>query len=100
MTIVGMWLGLASKPAPEDEKRRREEFSADLARPFLVEEKEKGAPSPFRIIGFMLLTYGLAIAAIGMIILIHYQNARAFRIDLIVAGILIALGILMRLGNR
>jgi SSS family solute:Na+ symporter len=99
-TVLGMWLGTASKPTPEAEKARREEFFADLEKPFMFEEKEKKALSPFRIIGFMLITFGLAIAAIAVFILLRYQDSRAFRIDLIVAGVLVILGILMRLGKK
>ena len=98
-TILGMWLGTASKPTPEGENSRREEFFADLERPFLFEEREKKALSPFRIIGFMLISFGLAIAAIAVFILLRYQDSRAFRIDLIVAGVLVILGLLMRLGK-
>jgi hypothetical protein len=94
-----MWLGTASKPTPEGENSRREEFFADLERPFLFEEREKKALSPFRIIGFMLISFGLAIAAIAVFILLRYQDSRAFRIDLIVAGVLVILGLLMRLGK-
>jgi SSS family transporter len=99
-TILGMWLGTASKPTPEDEKARRDEFFADLRRPFLFEGQEKKALSPFRIIGFMLITFGLAIAAISVFILFYYKDARAFRIDLLVAGVLVLLGVLMRLGKE
>jgi SSS family transporter len=99
-TIIGMWLGSASKPAPEDEKRRRDDFFADLARPFLSEEKGRKEALPFQIIGFVLLAYGLAVAAVAVFIRLHYCNARAFRIDLIVGGVLTFLGILMRLGEK
>jgi Na+(H+)/acetate symporter ActP len=99
-TTLGMWLGSASRATPEEEKSRREEFFKDLARPFLFEEKERKALSPWRIIGFMLLVFGLAIAAIAVFILLHYHDARAFRIDLIVAGVLVFLGFLMRLGKK
>lgn len=99
-TILGMWLGSASRPAPADEIARREEFFSDLAKPFLFDDKESKPLSPFRIIGFMLLAFGAAIAAISVFILIQYRDARAFRIDLIVAGVLMALGALMRLGRK
>jgi SSS family transporter len=99
-TILGMWMGTASRPTPEDEKSRRDEFFADLGRPFLFEEQERKALSPFRIIGFMLIAFGLAIAAISLFILWHYEDARAFRIDLLVAGVLVVLGVLMRLGKE
>ncbi|MGQ9673122.1 MAG: sodium:solute symporter family transporter [Candidatus Aminicenantales bacterium] len=99
-TILGMWLGTASRPTTAGEKARRDEFFADLGRPFLFEEREKKALSPFRIIGFMLMTFGLAIAVISVFILLDYQDHRAFRIDLIVAGVLVLLGGLMRLGKK
>jgi Na+/proline symporter len=99
-TVLGMWLGTASRPTPEDERVRRDQFFADLQRPFLFEEQEKKALSPFRIIGFMLITFGLAIAAISVFVLMYYQDARAFRIDLLVSGVLVLLGLLMRLGRE
>jgi SSS family solute:Na+ symporter len=99
-TVLGMWLGSAAKPAPADEVARRDEFFGDLARPFLFDERERKALSPFRIIGFMLLVFGLAIAAIAVFILLHDHDARAFRIDLIIAGVLIVLGSLMRLSRK
>jgi solute:Na+ symporter, SSS family len=99
-TILGMWLGSASRPAAVDEVARRDDFFRDLAEPFLFDEKERKPLSPFRIIGFMLLAFGIAIAAISFFILFHYHDARAFRIDLIVAGVLIVLGALMRLSRK
>jgi len=102
-TIVGMWLGSASRAATEDEKRRIGEFFSDLAKPFLLEEEEKKALAPlalFRTIGFILLAYGLAMAAVAVFIRLHDQNARAFGIDLVVAGVLIAMGGLMGLGKK
>jgi SSS family transporter len=99
-TVLGMWLGSVSKPAAADEVARRNEFFGDLARPFLFDEKDRRALSPFRIIGFMLLAFGLAIAAIALFILLQYHDARAFRIDLIIAGVLIVLGSLMRLSRK
>ena len=99
-TVLGMWLGSASRPTPADEVARRDEFFRDLAKPFLFDEKERKALSPFRIIGFMLLAFGIAIAAIALFILLHYHDARAFRIDLLVAGVLIVLGALMRLSRK
>ncbi|OGD23063.1 MAG: hypothetical protein A2W03_00565 [Candidatus Aminicenantes bacterium RBG_16_63_16] len=99
-TVLGMWLGTASRRAPADEVARRDEFFRDLDKPFLFDEKERKPLSPFRIIGFMLLAFGIAIAAIAVFILLHYHDARAFRIDLIVAGVLIVLGALMRLSRK
>jgi len=99
-TILGMWLGTASKPTPEDEKDRVREFFADLGKPFLVEEKAERPMSPFRIIGFMLVAFGMLVAAIAVGVLIGYHDTRAFRIDLIVALALIAGGSLMRWGSK
>lgn len=95
-TIVGMWLGTRARPTPAEELARREAFFADLAKPFLFEEQEKKTFSPFGIIGLTLIAFGVAFAAISFFVLIHYQDGRAFRIDLLVAGVLILLGLLMR----
>jgi hypothetical protein len=102
-TILGMWLGSMSRPASAEEKARSEEFFANLAKPFLGEGKEGPAQAPlafFRIIGLMLLAYGLAIAAVAVFVLLHYRNTGAFRIDIIIAGVLMAMGGLMRLGKK
>ena len=48
----------------------------------------------------MLLAFGLAIAAISVFVLLHDHDARAFRIDLIIAGVLIVLGSLMQLTKK
>ena len=99
-TILGMWLGTVSKPTPEDERGRMANFFDDLKKPFLFEESAKKVLSPFRIIGLMLIAFGVAISAISLLVLIDYKDARAFRIDLIVALVLIAFGALMRIGSR
>ena len=102
-TLLGMWLGSRSKPAGAEEKARSQEFFANLAKPFLIEAKEGVAQAPlafFRIIGLMLLAYGLAIAAVAVFIRLSSHDQRAFRIDLIVAGVLMAMGGLMRLGKK
>jgi SSS family solute:Na+ symporter len=99
-TILGMWLGTVTRPTPEDERERVSEFFNDLKKPFLFEEKERKILSPFRIIGPMLIAFGLAMAAISLLVLFSYKDVRAFRIDLIVAIVLVAFGVLMRTGSR
>jgi hypothetical protein len=99
-TILGMWLGSASRPTSAAEAARRDEFFRDLEKPFLFDEREQKPRSPCRIIGFMLLAFGAAIAAISFLILWKYGDARAFRIDLIVAGVLMTLGALMRYSKK
>jgi len=99
-TVAGMWLGTITRPTPGQEKERVSEFFEDLQKPFLFEEKVKKALSPFKIIGFMLITFGLSIAAISIFILLRYKNFQAFKIDLIVASVLIVLGALMSLGKK
>jgi hypothetical protein len=48
----------------------------------------------------MLLAFGLAIAGIALLILFCCHDPRAFRIDLVIAGVLVILGTLMRMGGR
>ena len=48
----------------------------------------------------MLIAFGVAIAAIALLVLFYYKDARAFRIDLDVALVLIVFGALMRIGSR
>jgi Na+/proline symporter len=99
-TILGMWLGTVSKPTPDDERARMTEFFHNLKKPFLFEESAKKGLSPFRIIGLMLIAFGIAISAISLLVLFHYKDTRAFRIDLVVALVLIAFGMWMRIGSR
>ena len=99
-TLLGMWLGTKSRPTPEAEKKRAAEFFVDLARPFLYEEKAGKPLSPFLVIGLMLMAFGVAVAGVALLVLISYKDARAFRIDLIVAGVLFVLGLLMRAGRH
>ena len=98
-TILGIWLGTVSKPTPEDERGRMTDFFNDLKRPFLFEESAKKVLSPFRVIGLMLIAFGVAISAISLLVLFYYKDTRAFRIDLIVALVLIAFGALMSMGS-
>jgi Na+/proline symporter len=99
-TIIGMWLGTVTKPTPKEEQERVKEFFSDLQKPFLFEEKEKKILSPFKIIGFMLIVFGLLFAAISVFILLYYKNSQAFRIDFRVALALVILGALMRFGKK
>jgi Na+/pantothenate symporter len=99
-TILGMWLGTASRPTPEEEKARSREFFEDLKKPFLFEEKAERPMSPFRIIGLTLIAFGLLVAAVSAVVLVGYHDSRAFAIDLVVALILAAIGILMGWGSK
>lgn len=99
-TALGMWLGTRSRPTPPEEKERSEAFFRDLQRPFLYEEKAEKPLSPFRIIGFMLIFFGLLIAAVSFLVLGRYKDGRAFKIELAVSLALIVIGFLMRLGKK
>jgi len=99
-TIIGMWLGTVTKPTPKEEEERAKEFFADLQKPFLFEEKEKKVLSPFKLIGFMLMVFGLLIAALSVFILLYSKNSQVFRIDFRVALVLVILGALMRFGKK
>ena len=98
-TILGMWWGTRSRPTPAEEMARREAFFADLERPFLFEGQERKAFSPFGVIGLTLIAFGFAFAAVSFLVLLYYQDGRAWRIDLTVAGVLILLGLLMRVSR-
>jgi Na+/proline symporter len=99
VTVLGMWLGTASRPTPDEERGRAEAFFADLDRPFLFEGAGTGALSPFAVIGFMLAAFGALVAGVAVLVLVKYGDPRAFRIDLVVALVLVALGLLMRTGR-
>jgi SSS family solute:Na+ symporter len=99
-TIIGMKLGTASRPTPDDEKKRVDAFFEDLKRPFLFDESKSDTLSPFAIIGFMLAAFGALVAAISVLVLVKFRNPRAFRIDLTVALVLVAMGLLMRMGRK
>lgn len=99
-TILGMGLGTAGKPTPEEEKARAGKFFEDLKQPFLFEEKAEKPMSPFYIIGFTLVAFGILVAVISAAVLIGYHDTRAFTIDLAVALALTAAGGLMRWGSK
>jgi len=99
-TVAGMWLGTAGKPTPEEEKARAGEFFEDLKKPFLFEEKAEKPMSPFYIIGFTLMAFGILVAAVSVGVLLGARDNRAFTIDLIVALALVAVGGLMRWGSK
>jgi hypothetical protein len=98
-TILGMWLGTASKPTPPEERHRVTQFFADLSKPFLYEEPAKKPLSPFKTIGYMLIALGTLMAAISILVLVSYKDKGAFRVDLVVALALAGLGMLMRTGR-
>lgn len=98
-TVLGMWLGTITKPTPQEERHRVAEFFADLAKPFLYEEKVEKPLSPFKIIGFMLMALGISMTAVSVLVLVHYKDRGAFKVDMIVALSLAGLGALMRLGK-
>jgi len=99
-TVLGMWLGTAGRPTPEEEKARAGEFFEDLKKPFLFEEKAEKPMSPFYIIGFTLMAFGILVAAVSVGVLIGGHDSRAFAIDLVVALALVAVGGLMRWGSK
>ncbi|MFC1509682.1 hypothetical protein ACFL60_08390, partial [Candidatus Omnitrophota bacterium] len=100
-TLTGMWLGTVTKETPEDETERVGAFFADLEKPF--EHDVEAAPvqvSPFRIIGFTIAALGCVMIAVAAVVLIFYNDSRAFTLDLIVGGFMLALGLLMRWGGK
>jgi Na+/proline symporter len=99
-TVIGMALGTATRATPIDERSRVESFFADLEKPFLFEERKDKPLSPFKIIGFMLTAFGLLVVAVSFLVLLRLKDARAFRIDFVVAMVLVALGLFMRLGQK
>jgi SSS family solute:Na+ symporter len=100
VTILGMVIGSRSRPTPDEEKARVEAFFADLRRPFLSEESRGDAASPFAVIGVMLAAFGALVAAIAVLVLVQFKDPRAFRLDLAVAAVLVALGLLMRMRRK
>jgi len=93
MTFAGMWIGSAIRKPPEDERKRVEEFFADLDTPFEIEDKsDKPRKSPFGIIGYTTLAFGCAIILISLIVLLAYHDRRAFGLDLGVGLFMALLG--------
>jgi Na+/proline symporter len=99
-TVLGMVIGTATRATPEEEKSRVEAFFADLRRPFLYEKAAGETLSPFAIIGFMLAAFGTLVAAISLFVLLDLKDTPAFRIDFAVAMVLVAMGLLMRMGRK
>lgn len=99
-TLLGMWIGTVTKETPAEEKERVEEFFKDLERPYELDSTAAKTTSPFRIIGLTLAAFGSAIIAISFLVLIFYNDMRAFGLDLGVGIFLLVLGILLRIGGR
>ncbi|MDD8027508.1 MAG: hypothetical protein PHI34_13460 [Acidobacteriota bacterium] len=99
-TILGMVIGTTTRPTPVEERNRVEAFFADLRKPFLFEGTTSESLSPFAVIGFMLAAFGILVAAISVLVLVSYKDRLAFRIDFIVAMVLVALGLLVRMGKK
>ena len=96
-----MWLGTITKETPEDEKERVGAFFADLEKPFEHDaEAASEQASPFSIIGFTIAALGCVMIAVAVIVLIFYNDSRAFSLDLIIGGFMLVLGLLMRLGGK
>jgi hypothetical protein len=99
-TVIGMVLGTATRPTPDEERTRVEAFFADLEKPFLYEERKERPLSPFKIIGFMLVAFGAMVAAVSLLVLVSLKDTRAFHIDFVVAMVLVVVGLLMRMGKK
>ena len=92
-TILGMWIGSATKPTPKEEEEKVNAFFEDLKKPFELEASEKKSTfSPFKIIGFTLAAFGIIIFLIALFILLFYDNSQAFKIDLYLSLALFLLG--------
>lgn len=95
-TIIGMWIGSVTKPTPKEEEEKVKVFFEDLKKPFELEPSEKKSTfSPFKIIGFTLAAFGVIILLIALIILLFYDNAQAFKIDLYLSLTLLFVGGIM-----
>jgi Na+/proline symporter len=96
-TVIGLWLG-SRRPAPADERERAGRFFEDLARPFEREGKEEGTwPLAFRIIHIAIIIFGLAVAAVAVLVWFLYHDARAFRTGLIVGLSMVAADLVLQL---
>jgi hypothetical protein len=96
-TVIGLWLG-SRRPAPADERERASRFFEDLARPFEREEKEeKTWPLAFRIIHVAVIAFGLAVAAVAVLVRFLYHDGRAFRTGLVVGLAMAAADLVLQL---
>jgi len=98
-TLAGMAWGTAGRVTPADEKARVDAFFEDLRTPFLYEEKGERIPSPFRIIGDLLLALGLCWAVISVAFILGRGETQAFGVNAVVILALLALGASMRFGG-
>jgi hypothetical protein len=98
-TLAGMAWGTAGRVTPADEKARVDAFFEDLRTPFLYEEKGERIPSPFRIIGDLLLALGLCWAVISAAFILGRGETQAFGVNAVVILALLALGASMRFGG-
>lgn len=99
-TVLGLWLG-SRRAVPADERERAGRFFEDLARPFEREDKGETAwPPAFRIIHVAIIVFGLAVAAVAGSARVFYDDARAFRIGLVVGLSMIAADLALQLALR
>ncbi|MGD8778507.1 MAG: hypothetical protein PVH88_06045 [Ignavibacteria bacterium] len=100
-TVLGMWIGTITKATPADEKNRVDTFFKDLQKPFELEAADKESTlSPFKIIGLTIGVFGIIFILISLIVLLGYNDVRAFRLDLILGLVMVLLGGVIMIQSR
>ena len=93
--VAGMWLGSKLRPRSVEEERKVDAFFADLERPYLIDAGNQATESPFRLIGLTTLWFGGVMLCVAVAVLLIGAGTRAFQLNLLAAGIMIALGLVM-----
>ncbi len=102
-TIGGMIFGSRLYPRSTQEKERAEKFFKAMTQPYKVEKahvEPARAPSPFYIIGFVLLLLGVLIMLVGFGVLIIIGDNRGFWINIVVSMVMILLGTVLYMGKK
>jgi len=96
IVILGMWLGTVFGETSEEEKANVDDFFSDIDRPFELVPEEKGAVSPFRIIGLLLILFGMVMILVSVFIGVYYGDMRALALDFLVGASMALLGCFLR----
>jgi SSS family transporter len=93
-TILGLWIGSAVSRVPEDETLRAGEFMARMAVPSEPKiDPQKKAESPFKLVGWSLLVYGLVFVGVIVWMAVAGRPQR-LAVNGIAAGLTILSGLL------
>ncbi|MCE5249454.1 hypothetical protein LLG96_04455 [bacterium] len=101
VTYLGMWAGTRFSRTPEDEKARVAEFFKVMDVPTEPKVEKAGkVKSPFSIVSIAIILMAVVLLATGLIMQFMAGDRKALVFNLIAAGILFLIGIIMWIRTR